>query len=691
MAPTKKKILVTSALPYANGPIHIGHLVEYIQTDIFVRFLKLIGEKAIYCCADDTHGTPIEINASKQGITPEELIAKYHKEHQQDFAAYLINFDNYYTTNSPENKEYADLIFLKLKENGHIYTKEVEQAYCEKDKRFLPDRYVKGTCPKCGAEDQYGDVCEKCNSTYTPLDLINPRCTLCGSAPVRRKSKHYFFRLSSFSEKLRNYITGNPHLQKEVKNHVLKWIDAGLEDWDISRDGPYFGFKIPGEEDKYYYVWLDAPIGYIASAKNYCDKNNESIDDYWKNGRVIHFIGKDIVYFHLLFWPAVLMGSGFALPENVVVHGFLTVNGEKMSKSRGTFLTAREFLDYVNPEHLRFYYARSLAKTTSDIDLDLADFKSKVNNELVANIANFFYRTLSFLQKHFNGSTGDEFDDEILAKAKSVLSEAGRLFGQVEFREATMKVLEAGSLGNKYFQEKEPWKLVREDKKECLKVLSTCLTMAAWLNTALKPVLPLFTERIEEQLNLKSLAWEDIGRVFPNHKTSKAEIVLKKIEKDIELGKSEWPLDLRVAEITDVAEHPDADKLYVLKIDLGSEQRQLVAGLRGHYSGEELLGKRIVVVANLQKARIRGVESQGMLLAAEGDGRLGLLLAPHAEPGAFVAPKGAQPSKEEITIDKFLSLGLKVENGSPVFKGEALSAEGKKIVVDRNIEKGKIR
>ena len=412
-----KRIVVTSALPYANGDIHIGHLVEYIQTDIFVRFLKLIGKDAIYCCADDTHGTPIQIKAEQLGIKPEELISKVHKEHLSDFKSFLIDFDSYYSTNSPENKEYADKIFNSLKDKGFIYTKEVENFYDEKEKRFLPDRYVKGECPKCGAKDQYGDVCEKCNATYKPIDLINPYSTISKTTPVRKKSEHYFFKLSEMSEKIDNWLTTNKKLQPEIVNYVRNWIKEGLNDWDISRDGPYFGFKIPGEEDKYYYVWLDAPIGYIASTQNYCKQNGlDAEKDYWKNknSEIIHFIGKDIIYFHFLFWPAVLMESGFNLPSYEVVHGFLTVNGEKMSKSRGTFLTARDFLKKYNPEYLRYYYAKLLSKKMSDIDLDFSDFADSVNNELVANIGNFCYRVLSFLEKNFDSSFDSIEEDEKL-------------------------------------------------------------------------------------------------------------------------------------------------------------------------------------------------------------------------------------------------------------------------------------
>src|SRR3989338_8302654 len=381
----EKKIVITSALPYANGPIHVGHLVEYIQTDIFVRFLRLTGKDVVYCCADDTHGTPIEVKARDLDIKPEELIAKFSKEHQEDFNIFHISFDSYYSTNSKENKYFSDLIFEKLRNKKLIYTKEIEVTYCGHCKRTLPDRYVKGKCPKCKAPDQYGDVCEACNATYDTIDLVEPYCIICKNMPVRKKSEHYFFKLSALSDFLGEYISKNKSFQPEIKNFVLNWVKDGLEDWNISRDGPYFGFKIPGEENKYYYVWLDAPIGYIASTENYCRHNNENYEDYWKskNARIRHFIGKDIVYFHFLFWPAMIMGSDFSLPEDIVVHGFLTVNGEKMSKSRGTFLTAEDFLQRYNTEYLRYYYASMLSKKLADINLDFRVFRDKINNELV--------------------------------------------------------------------------------------------------------------------------------------------------------------------------------------------------------------------------------------------------------------------------------------------------------------------
>jgi len=527
-----KKVIVTSALPYANGSIHIGHLVEYIQTDIFVRFLKLIGENAVYCCADDTHGAPIEIKASQLKIKPEELIAKFAKEHLGDFKSFLINFDSYYSTNSKENKYFSDLIFNRLKEKGFIYTKKIKITYCEKCKRALPDRYVKGICPKCGASDQYGDACEKCGSKYDPVDLENPRCAICGTEPVLKESEHYFFKLTEFSDKLETWLTENKNLQPEIRNYVLNWIKEGLKDWDISRDGPYFGFKIAGEEDKYYYVWLDAPIGYISSFANSLKKDTTKAEKEWSKSRIIHFIGKDIIYFHFLFWPAMLMGADFNLPENLVVHGFLTVNGEKMSKSRGTFYTAKDFLaKYKNPEYLRYYYAGLLSKKMSDLDLNLEDFKKNVNNELVANLSNFCYRVLSFCNKGFDSKITDFDENEpMLIEIKDRLKKVKKNYLDVNFKEALSEIMAISALGNKYFQENEPWKLVKQDKEKTQKIITFCVNIAKILSIITQPVLPEFSSKLQKQLNVKNQKWKDLDKYLKNTSIGKAEILVKKIE-----------------------------------------------------------------------------------------------------------------------------------------------------------------
>jgi len=707
-----KRILVTSALPYANGPIHIGHLVEYIQTDIFVRFLKLLGEDAIYCCADDTHGTPIEINAKKQGIKPEKLIEKYHKEHQKDFADFNIEFDSYYSTNSPENKHFSDFIFTKAKEKGHIYKKDVEHTYCEKCKRFLPDRYVKGKCPKCGAEDQYGDVCEKCNSAYEPVELIDPYCSICRSKPVVKSSDHYFFKLSTFSDKLKQWIEKNERIQPEARNFVLNWIKEGLKDWDITRDGPYFGFKIPGEENKYYYVWLDAPIGYISSTDNYCKTKGKSkgvsVEDYWnkEGSTIIHFIGKDIIYFHFLFWPAVLMAADFNLPDHLVVHGFLTVKKTKMSKSRGTLLTAREYLSSLNPEYLRFYYAASLSHKISDIDLDIDDFKDKINNELVANIANLAYRTLNFINKNFDSKLADvKAFDEGFAKQFHFDRIIG-YYNTYEFREAVKLILHYSSLGNKYFQENEPWKLIENDRERARRVTSLCANLVKNLCILLKPVIPKFSEKLEKQLNLKNLTFKDLNFDLGEHKISTAKPLVKKIDDELKVFAGDGgeekektsdfqKLTIKVAKITSVEDHPDADKLYVFKIDLGDEKRQLVAGIKDWYKKEELQGKNIVVLTNLQTAKLRGIESKGMLLACEDkEKNIGLLVAPNSNPGDYVSVEGEEVNKSppELSFKDFGKISnrkLAVKDGKPLFNEKVFKTDSEEVIVEK-VKKGRV-
>ena len=673
----KHRILVTSALPYANGPIHIGHLVEYIQTDIFVRFLRLIGENVIYVCADDAHGAPIEIKAAELGISPEELISKVFDGHVRDFKDFSISFDNYYTTNSPENKHYSDLIFERLRKKNLIYTKDIEVTYCEHDKRTLPDRYVKGKCPKCGAPDQYGDVCENCNAAYKTIDLVEPYCVICKNKPVRKISKHYFFRLNKFSKKLESWLRKNKNLQPEVKHFVSNWIKNGLEDWNISRDGPYFGFKIPGEDDKYYYVWLDAPIGYIASTENHCKKIGLRTEDYWqsKNSRIYHFIGKDIIYFHFLFWPAMLLGSGFALPYDIMVHGFLTVNGEKMSKSRGTFFTAREFLQKNNAEHLRFYYASLLNRNTSDLDLSFEDLSKKINNELAANIGNFCYRVLNFLNKNFDGEIKEtdknkKLTDEINKKIKEI----EKNYYSLNFNESVKNILHVSSLGNTYFQENEPWKLIKEDKEKVQKILGLCVNIVKNLSILLGPILPNFSLNLQQQLNLKSLKWEDLGFQLKNHKIGKDGILVEKIEEK-EQKKPEFPLNLKVAKILEVEEHPNADKLYVLQVDIGNEKRQLVAGLRQHYSAEELKNKKIIVITNLKHAKLRGVESQGMLLAGDDGTSVGVLAADKSNPGDKVYLEGFENSAKELSFDDFLKLKITVQNGKVYFENKELRTD----------------
>ncbi len=700
-----KKIVVTSALPYANGSIHIGHLVEYIQTDIFVRFLRTTGKDVVYCCADDTHGTPIELKAKDLGIKPEELIAKFSKEHQEDFAAFKISFDSYYSTNSEENKYFSDKIFNILLGKKLIYKKPIKVMYSEKSKRFLPDRFIKGECPKCHAKDQYGDVCESCGATYKPTDLINPYSVTDGSKPVLKESEHYFFKLSSLSDFLERWLKENKNLQQEVKNFVQNWIKDGLEDWDISRDGPYFGFKIPGEENKYYYVWMDAPIGYIASLANFIGKDAQKskisgtnsvglkkTEKTWNESKVIHFIGKDITYFHFLFWPAMLHAAGFNLPESIVVHGFLTVNGEKMSKSRGTFFTAKDFLKKYEPEHLRFYYANVLSKKLADINLDFNDLREKINNDLVGNLANFCYRVISFTNKSFNGEIKSieesKESKEIIGSINKKIKKIENYYDELNFNSVVHKILAISDIGNKYFQKNEPWALIKTDKDKAQKICGLCLNIAKNLSILVEPILPDFSKGLQEQLSLKTLKWKDIGFDLKNHKISSEKILVKKIEKKDD---GLFPLNLKVAKILEVDDHPNAEKLYVLKIDLGNEKRQIVAGIKGHYSKDELKNKKIVVVSNLKPAKLRGIESRGMLLAASDENdNTGVLTVKSSEPGTLVKCGNLENSTEQITYENFEKIKIEAKDGKIICNNSELKA-GNEPVHAEKVKEGKVR
>ena len=682
-----KPTLITAALPYANGPLHLGHMVEYIQADIYVRFLRLSGHKPVFVCADDAHGTPIMVAARAKGVTPEELTGKYFEEHKKDFADFNIRFDNYHTTNSPENKEYSDRFFGMLKEKGFIYTKEIEQLYSEKDGMFLPDRYVKGKCPRCGTPDQYGDVCEHCNATYDASELVEPRSVISGDTPVRKKSTHYFFRLRAFSGKLEAWLEQNSELQKEVVNFVKEWIANGLQDWDISRDGPYFGFKIPGEDDKYYYVWLDAPIGYFASFVNYARKHDLDIDSFLRSrdANLIHFIGKDITYFHFLFWPAMLMAAGFTQPTKLAVHGFLTINGQKMSKSRGTFLNAGDYIKHLPPECLRYYYAANLANRIGDIDLNPQDFMERVNNELVSNIANFAYRTLKFANQHFDGQLdkSSKFGSEDASRA-GIIKEAKEKFSELNLREAVQAILALSDLGNRTFQKHEPWKLVRTDRQKALDVVSWSAGIVKDLAILLSPILPDYSEQLRQQLNLKKLDISELGKPLTGP-ISKARIVLTPIEQQV-LDRllpcaGKFPLDIRVGRIIKAVHHPAADKLFVLQVDMG-EPRQIVTGLRDFYKAEELEGKHALFLANLKPVKLRGRESNGMILTAEVNRKFRVLEVPAAKPGTNVMPKDVEIGREQIDIKEFSRLGVTVKGGKLVLGDAILTLGGAPVAVD---------
>lgn len=654
------KHLITSALLYANGDVHIGHMVEYIQTDIYSRFLKLIGEDAIYMCASDMHGTPIEVNAQKAGVKPEEFAEKFHKKNLAVFKKFHIGFDNYYKTHSPENEELSNYFFEKMKKKGHLIKKKIEVIYCEKCARNLPDRYVRGVCPQCGTSDQYGDVCESCGITLKGTDLLDPKCSICGMSPITKDAEHYFFRLGNFTKKLSDWLNGNKNLQPEIKKHIFGWIDKGLEDWDISRDGPYFGFKIPGEKNLFYYVWLDAPIGYIASTKNFTDK----WEDYWKGkSRIVHVIGKDIIYFHFLFWPAMLMAVDFNLPDDIVVHGFLTVNGQKMSKSRGTFFTAAEFTEMYNPEYLRFYYAKNLSKKMADVDMNFEDFKDTINNELVANFGNFSYRTLSFIDKNYTGEINEiEKNEELISKVNQIIEQVEKSYWAFDYKEAVKGIMEISSLGNAYFQKKEPWK----DKEGAKSAVGLCANLVKVLSILVKPILPIISAGLEKQLGEKELFWKDIS-FDKKIKLKETNHLFEKIERLPEKTKK-FPLKLKVAKVVKVEDHPKADKLYVLEIDLGKEKRTIVAGVKKYYEPEALVGKKIVVCVNLEPAKIRGVESNGMLLAADDGKHVCVLEAVKSNPGDDVLIEGYESDDKQITFDDFKKLDIKVLNGKVIWE-----------------------
>lgn len=635
--------VVTAALPYANGPIHLGHLVEYIQTDIFCRFLKMTGDNVIYVCASDTHGAPIELKSRELKITPEELVEKIHHEHLRDFKAFQVDFDIFYTTNSKENQKHAEYIYGQLKEKNFIIKKTVPARFCEHDGRFLPDRYIRGNCPKCGAPNQYGDSCEACGATYEPADLKNPICSLCGKTPVVKNSEHLFFQLEKCRDFLLDWVTKSGALQEEVANSVLTWIREGLKDWCISRDGPYFGFPIPGEANKFFYVWLDAPIGYISSTEKYCNDHKIDFAKIWrkKEGTVYHFIGKDIVYFHVLFWPAMLSNSGYNLPKNIFVHGFLTVNGEKMSKSRGTFITAQTYLSSLGEKngssYLRYYYASKLTSRTEDLDLNLDDFRFKVNAGLVNNICNFHNRTFTFCLKQLDGQIGTLPKSHFLLDAAlKTVQEAEQHFRHLEYNRAIEKINLLSDEGNRFFQDSAPWDTVKTDREKTLTHITLCVNLVKVLGVMLKPVLPLLVCELEKQLGLSPFTWQDAKMNLENSRLQFVDKLSIPIEAEnaskmiLKPAESEKPatrpnisyedfskMDLRVATVLKAEAIPNTRKLLKLQIQTGDAARTLVAGIAENYKAEDLIGTQVVIVANLEPAKIRGIVSEGMILAAQ--------------------------------------------------------------------------
>ena len=650
--------LVTQALPYANGDIHLGHLVEAVQTDVFVRYQKLAGNKVAFVGADDTHGTAIQINAMKRGITPQQLVTEMWGRHVKDYAGFNISFDVFYTTDSPENRHYAELVYAGLRKKGLIEEKEISQYFCEHDGRFLPDRFIKGACPKCGAADQYGDVCEVCGSTYDPVDLKSPACITCGQTPVLKSSRHLYVQLAKCEQFLRDYILQGDVLAEETKNFVRTWIESGLKEWCISRDSPYFGFEIPDMPGKYFYVWLDAPIGYISSTKKLCDDRGENVDDYWSKTsdvRVVHFIGKDIVYFHTLFWPVMLDCAGFKLPSKIFVHGFLSVGGEKMSKSRGTFILASEFLDKVKhpqaAEYLRFYFAAKLSGTAADIDLNAGEFANRVNTVLANNIGNFHHRTVVFCQRYFNNCIPDAaWDETIAATVAREAVEIAAAYENTDYKSVIERVQALGTLGNKYYQDSKPWEINKTDPAAAASVMVTCLNLFRSIAVFLKPILPDMAKKVEALFG-RELSWQDHAFSLRNGTLGAVEKLVQPIEIeqlallpgavpapgnapsgelsdggpgiDISVFKS---LDLRVGTIQHAERIEKSTKLVKLQVACGdTTPRQVIAGVAQSYSAESLIGKQVVVIANLKSATVLGHRSDGMLLAAKDGAGLSLI------------------------------------------------------------------
>lgn len=679
-----RKILVTSALPYANGSIHLGHMVEHIQTDVWVRFQKLRGHECYYCCADDTHGTPVMLAAQKQGIAPEDMIAKVREEHLADFTGFNIGYDNYYSTHSPENKQFSQDIYRALKANGKIESRVIEQLFDPEKQMFLPDRFVKGECPKCHAQDQYGDNCEVCGTTYSPTELINPYSAVSGAKPELRESEHFFFKLGECADFLKAWTSGNnphdgkPHLQPEALNKMKEWLGEGeettLSDWDISRDAPYFGFEIPDAPGKYFYVWLDAPVGYMASFKNLCGRIGIDFDEYFKAGsqtEMYHFIGKDILYFHALFWPAMLHFSGHRAPTGVYAHGFLTVDGQKMSKSRGTFITAKSYLEQgLNPEWMRYYIAAKLNSKIEDIDLNLQDFISRVNSDLVGKYVNIAARASGFIAKRFEGRLKDVADSALLAKLTAQSEAIAECYESREYARALRDIMALADIVNEYVDANKPWELAKQESKDerLHEVCSELINAFTMLTAYLAPVLPKVAENAAKFLNLEAITWANTRETLGEHAINKYEHLMQRVEQKqvddlIEANKQSiaaaavpaaeeskyekvaeqasfdnfMKIDMRVAKVLNCEAVEGSTKLLKFDLDFGFEKRIIFSGIAASYPNPaELNGRMVIAVANFAPRKMAkfGV-SEGMILsAATADGKLKLLdVDAGAQPG----------------------------------------------------------
>ncbi|MBW3776295.1 methionine--tRNA ligase [Aeromonas veronii] len=676
MATDPRKMLVTCALPYANGSIHLGHMLEHIQADIWVRYQRMRGHQVHFICADDAHGTPIMLKAQQMGITPEEMIAAVSKEHQADFAGFNISFDNYHSTHSDENRELAELIYGRLKNGGFIKSRTISQLFDPEKSMFLPDRFVKGTCPKCKSPEQYGDNCDSCGATYSPTELIDPKSAVSGATPVMKDSEHFFFDLPQFEKWLSEWVRGSGAIQEEMANKMQEWFESGLQQWDITRDAPYFGFEIPGAPGKYFYVWLDAPIGYMASFKNLCNKRGDiDFDSYWKadsDAELYHFIGKDIAYFHCLFWPSMLEGANFRKPTKVNVHGYVTVNGAKMSKSKGTFIKASTYLNHLDPECLRYYYAAKLNSRIDDLDLNLEDFVQRVNADVVNKLVNLASRNAGFIAKRFGGKLAATCTEPELyaefANARTAIAEA---YESREFSRAIREIMALADKANRYVDDKAPWVIAKQEgaDAELQAVCSVGINLFRVLMAYLKPVMPLLAERAEAFL-AETLSWDGIEMPLVDHtvapfKALFSRIEPAKIEAMIEaskedLAKEQAPkvsgpladdpisetityddfakIDLRVALIKKAEAVPEAEKLLKLQLDIGGETRQVFAGIKSAYNPEDLEGKLTVMVANLAPRKMRFGMSEGMVLAAGPGGKDLWILEPQegAQPGMRV-------------------------------------------------------
>jgi len=664
-----RRILVTSALPYANGSVHLGHLLEHIQTDIWVRFQRMRGHECIYVCADDTHGTATMLLAEQEGVGEEALIDRLHAEHLADFERFGISYNNYYSTHSDENQYFSNLIYTRLRDRGFVYTKDVEQLYDPERKMFLADRNVRGDCPRCGASNQPGDNCDSCGATYDARELKNPVSAISNATPILRNSDHYFVDLPKFTDFLREYIH-NGSQQPEVANKLTEWIDGGLRGWDISRDAPYFGFPIPDADDKYFYVWMDAPIGYLASFKNWCTKNDVDFDEFWRADstcEVHHFIGKDIINFHCLFWPSVLHHSDFRTPTKVHVHGMLTMNGEQMSKSRGTFVLASTYLDYFDPDYLRYYLAARLAPNSADLDLGSEDFVSRVNSDLVGKLVNIASRSEGFLAKHFDNTLASELaEPELWQEFVDEEERIAAWYEEGDTRRVVRRVMELADKCNQYLANKAPWQLIKDENRrdEVQGICSMGINLYRILIAYLKPIVPSLTQRSEEFLNAGDLTWENATQPLLSHRLNKFGRLLNRIElktfnamieagaqntavEDDSTSESESPhieiddflrVDLRVARIVQAEVVDGADKLLRLLLDVGDHERTVLSGIRSAYTPENLVGRSTVVVANLKPRKMKFGVSEGMVLAAGPGGSEIFLLAPDdgAKPGMRV-------------------------------------------------------